>query len=218
MDIVVKLNDQTVGRDKLIRLLQYGSRFYWYHAQNAHSTRYSAEILRSLEFTFSSFRKLLRFGRCVDSLYSAVKLMKYPNSSIRAILIMTKVTNALYLLVDHFIWMSRVGVLRINLEKWNRIGNKYWLITIILNLVRDIYEIVKILKYDKNALKHWMFYLKYHREVVIDTFKNGCDLFIPLTALGVTRCSPGTVGLLGMITSLIGLYVIINPLYKLSPS
>ncbi|XP_034170819.1 peroxisomal biogenesis factor 11ab isoform X2 [Osmia lignaria lignaria] len=77
MDIVLKLNEQTVGRDKIIRLLQYGSRAYWYYAQNTRSTQHSAEVLRSLEYTFSSFRKLLRLGRCLDSLYSALKITSF---------------------------------------------------------------------------------------------------------------------------------------------
>ncbi|XP_072750526.1 peroxisomal membrane protein 11B [Anoplolepis gracilipes] len=220
MDIIVRLNEQTAGRDKIIRLLQYGSRAYWYYAQNAQSTKLSAEILRSLEFTFSSFRKLLRLGRCLDSLYSALKMMKYPDPTVKITLIMGKIANALYLLADHFIWVGRVGILKIDLEKWNRVANKYWLITIIMSLIRDIYEIVKILKHEKNLFKQYQILpcLKDHREVAMDTVKNGCDLFIPLTALGIAKCTPGTIGLLGIISSFIGLCTIINPLYKLTPS
>jgi len=220
MDIVVKLNEQTAGRDKIIRLLQYGSRAYWYYAQTVHSKRYSAEILRSLEFTFSTFRKLLRFGRCFDSFYSAIKMIKYPDPTVRITLIIAKMANALYLLADHCIWIGRVGILRVNLEKWNKVANKYWLLTIIMSLMRDIYEIVKILEHEKNAFKqrHVLFCLKNHKKVMMDTVKNGCDLFIPMTALGITKCTPGTIGLLGVISSLIGLYTIIDPLSKLSPS
>ncbi|XP_012527836.1 peroxisomal membrane protein 11B [Monomorium pharaonis] len=220
MDIVIKLNEQTAGRDKIIRLLQYGSRAYWYYAQNGHSTRYSAEILRSLEFTFSSFRKLLRFGRCLDSLYFALKIIKYPDPMVRITLIMAKMANALYLLADHLIWIGRVGIVRVDLEKWNKVANKYWLLTIIMSLTRDIYEILKISKHEKNAFKqrYTLSCLKNHKEIMMDTVKNVCDLFIPLTVLGVTKCTPGTIGLLGIISSLIGLYTIIDPLYKLSPS
>ena len=57
MDTVLKLNEQTAGRDRIVRLMQYGSRAYWYYAQNVRTTQHSAEILRSLEYTFSSFRK-----------------------------------------------------------------------------------------------------------------------------------------------------------------
>ncbi|XP_076394607.1 peroxisomal biogenesis factor 11ab [Megachile rotundata] len=232
MDIIVKLNEQTVGRDKIIRLLQYGSRTYWYYAQNAHSTQQSAEILRSLEYTFSSFRKLLRLGRCLDSLYSALKMMKYPDIVIRVTLTLSKIANALFLLADHIIWIGRVGLLRVNIEKWSKTANKYWLMSIIMNLVRDIYEIITILECEgksvlmkksdltPNIWKQYklLFHLRNHKDVVMDAIKNGCDLFIPLTALGFTKFTPGTIGMFGVISSIVGLYTLVHPLYKLTPA
>lgn len=234
MDIVIKLNEQTVGRDKIIRLLQYGSRAYWYYAQNGHSSKHRAEILRSLEYTFSSFRKLLRLGRFLDSLYSALKMMNYPDLTIRVTLTMAKIANALFLFADHIIWVGRVGVLRVNLEKWNKVANKYWLLTIIMNLTRDIYEILKILeqegkdiltrkkrfssRYDTLGKYETLLLLKNHKEVVMDVVKNSCDLFIPLTALGFTKFTPGAIGMFGVISSVIGIYTLIYPLYKLTPS
>ncbi|XP_076176498.1 peroxisomal biogenesis factor 11ab [Ptiloglossa arizonensis] len=231
MDIILKLNEQTVGRDRIIRLLQYGSRAYWYYAQNTRTTQHSAEILRSLEYTFSSFRKLLRLGRCLDSLYSASKLMKYPDVGIRVTLILSKIANALFLLADHIIWIGRVGLLRINIEKWSKVANKYWLMSIIMNLTRDIYEIIKILEREgkdillktPKLVDTWkqyqmLLHLRNHKDVVMDMIKNGCDLFIPLTALGFTKFSPGTIGIFGVISSVVGLYTLIYPLYKLTPS
>ncbi|XP_066598257.1 peroxisomal membrane protein 11B [Prorops nasuta] len=232
MDIIVKLNEQTSGRDKIIRLLQYGSRAGWYYMQSAENTRRSVDVLRSLEYTFSSFRKLLRFGRFLDSLYSALKLMKYPDLTIRVTLILAKISNALFLLADHIIWLGRVGITRVNIEKWSHTANKYWLMSIIMNLSRDFYEILKILEYENKAtLSRNTVFSKYntfkqfgaiclrdHKEILMDTARNGCDLFIPLTALGYTKLTPGTIGMLGLLSSMIGLYTIVYPFYKLTPS
>ncbi|KAK9305239.1 hypothetical protein QLX08_003673 [Tetragonisca angustula] len=232
MDIVIKLNEQTVGRDRIIRLLQYGSRAYWYYGQNIRSTQHSAEVLRSLEYTFSSFRKLLRLGRCLDSLYFALKMMKYPDVTIRVSLTLSKIANALFLLADHIIWIGRVGLCKVNIEKWSKISNKYWLMSIIMNLIRDIYEIMKILEHEgKDVLMRtptfspylWkqyklLRYLKSHGDIVMDTIKNGCDLWIPLTALGFTKFTPGTIGVLGMVSSIVSLYTLIYPLYKITPA
>ncbi|XP_014483154.1 PREDICTED: peroxisomal membrane protein 11B [Dinoponera quadriceps] len=227
MDIVIRLNNQTAGRDRLIRLLQYGCRASSYYVKNSHCTK-QVEILKSLEFTFSSFRRLLRLGRCLDSLYQAVEMTKYSELIVKITLTMAKLMNALYLLADHFIWVGRMGIMKVNLTKWNRVANRYWLVSIIMNLLRDIYEIFKIFEHEqmysrmqsRNILKrHYIpFYLKLHKTVVLDTIKNGCDLFIPLTALGHVRFTPGTVGILGMISSLIGLYTIIDPYSKICPS
>lgn len=170
---------------------------------------------------------VLRLGRCLDSLYSALKTMNYPDVMVRITLTMGKIANALYLLTDHIIWIGRVGIMRVDLEKWNKIANKYWLMTIVMNLIRDVYEFVRILEgryflsriTNYNTAKHQLLsVLKDNKDVVMDTVKNGCDLFIPLTALGITNCTPGTIGMLGVISSLIGLYTIIDPFYKLSPS
>ncbi|KOC67523.1 Peroxisomal membrane protein 11B [Habropoda laboriosa] len=232
MDIVIKLNEQTVGRDKIIRLLQYGSRAYWYYAQNIRSTQHSAEILRSLEYTFSSFRKLLRLGRCLDSLYSALKMMKYPDVGLRLTLTLSKIANALFLLADHIIWIGRVGLHRVNIEKWSKVSNKYWLMSIIMNLIRDFYEILKILeregkdvlmsrpKFSSCSWKQYelLFHLRNHKAIVMDAIKNACDLFIPLTALGFTKFTPGAIGIFGMISSIVGIYTLIYPLYKVTPA
>ncbi|KAK2579773.1 hypothetical protein KPH14_011109 [Odynerus spinipes] len=232
MDIIIKLNEQTAGRDKIIRLLQYGSRACWYYTQNINSTRHSSDVLRSLEYTFSSFRKLLRLGRCLDTLYSALSIMKYPDLIVRITLTLSKIANALFLLADHIIWVGRVGIFRVNIEKWSKVANKYWLMNIILNLTRDVYEIVKVLeekkfnsrkvsivsKYRPTNQYQALLDMKDHKDIVMDTIKNGCDLFIPLTALGYTRLTPGVIGVCGLISSMIGIYTLVFPLYKLTPS
>jgi peroxin-11B len=169
---------------------------------------------------FSSF-SVLRLGRCVDALYSAIKMLEYPNLIVRVTLVTAKIANALFLLADHLIWVGRVGIFKVDLEKWNKTANKYWLITIIMNIIRDIYEIVKVIEHKRNIFQQqWQIsaYLRDHKNVMMDTVKNACDLFIPLTALGITKCTPGTIGFLGIISSFIGLYMIIDPHYKLSPS
>lgn len=177
---------------------------------------------------------VLRLGRFLDSLYSALKTVKYPDLTLRVTLTLSKIANALFLLTDHIIWMGRVGVMRINLEKWSKIANKYWLMTIVMNLSRDIYEIVKILEREgpgflskkskistcSNSIKQYQRFLclKERKDVVMDAVRNGCDLFIPLTALGFTNLTPGTIGMCGVISSAIGIYTLIYPFYKLTPS
>lgn len=178
------------------------------------------------------FILVLRLGRCLDSLYSALSAMNYPDLVIRITLTISKITNALFLLADHIIWIGRAGVFRVNLDKWNSIANKYWLLTIVVNLVRDIYEILQIMEKNnlgrllsrknlssKNLRAYQSIYdLKNHKDIVFDTIKNGCDLFIPLNSLGYTKFSPGMIGLLGFISSAVGIYCLVDPFAKLTPA
>lgn len=177
---------------------------------------------------------MLRLGRCIDTLYSVLSLFHYPDATVRITVILSKISNALFLLADHILWLGRSDLYTVNTEKWSKISNKYWLYSITMNLVRDFYEISQILKtYKCNILPRNGFkslnditqtaakslmVMQRHQPVVLDTIKNGCDFFIPLTALGHVKLSPGTVGWLGVVSSIAGLIVLIEPLTKLSPS
>lgn len=177
---------------------------------------------------------MLRLGRCIDVLYSVLPLFHYPDSTVRITVILSKISNALFLLTDHILWLGRSDLCSVNTEKWSRISNKYWLYSITLNLVRDFYEISNILKSQKCRIlprdgfknvndiiavgSRTFAILQRNRSVMIDTVKNSCDFFIPLTALGHVNLSPSSVGLLGVISSIAGLIVLLEPLAKLTPA
>ncbi|VEN51006.1 unnamed protein product [Callosobruchus maculatus] len=55
MDILVKINNQTNGRDKEARLIQYLSRLLWYKLQQNHIK--GVEGLKNIEYQLSTFRK-----------------------------------------------------------------------------------------------------------------------------------------------------------------
>ncbi|GLH12676.1 Peroxisomal membrane protein 11B, partial [Gryllus bimaculatus] len=110
MEIVVKLNNQTAGRDKLVRLFQYASKVAWHFMQEKRLSRQTIDRLKNLEYTFSSFRKLLRLGRFLDTLYGALSTLHYPDLTIRITCTLSKITNALYLLADHILWIGRTGL------------------------------------------------------------------------------------------------------------
>lgn len=229
MDKVIKFNNQTAGRDKLARLLQYSFRAGWHYMQQSNGSRQSVDTLKSLEYSFSTFRKLLRLGRCVESLYGALSTMHYNDITVRFTTTLSKIANALFLLCDHILWAARAGVADVNTDKWGRIAYKYWLYSIIMNLIRDFYEINRILEISRRkagsrlavrAINTPVLYLiaAQHKDVLVDTVKNVCDVFIPMAALGYMKLSPGMVGLLGVVSSLAGIIPIIDPMYKLSPS
>lgn len=144
----------------------------------------------------------------------------------------------MYLYADHIVWLTRSGFLKTDSDSWNRTANKFWLISIIANLARDFYEILHLLElhstkflkptellnssmknYDFSShIKHAYTLVSCHKDVFIDTLKNSCDLFIPLTALGFTKLSPSMVGTLGAVSSLAALVTIVKPITKLVPA
>ncbi|XP_065167105.1 peroxisomal membrane protein 11B [Atheta coriaria] len=230
MEVLIKLNTQTAGRDKIARLLQYLSRLLWHRLKQSHCG--GVDNLKNLEYQLSTFRKLLRFGRFADSLYTTLPLFQHHNTTIKLTVILSKIANALFLFADHILWMGRSDVMSVNTDKWAKISNKYWLYSITMNLVRDFYEIRMILKHNQSKIytdrvcsvqecltvcKRAFDCVQHDKAVMIDTVKNVCDFFIPLNALGHVKLSPGTVGLLGVISSIAGLIVLMEPHKKLSP-
>ncbi|KAF5280290.1 hypothetical protein FQR65_LT03099 [Abscondita terminalis] len=232
MDTFINLNNQTAGRDRIARLLQYLSRFLWHRLEQYNKN--GVHNLKRLEFQLSSFRKLLRFGRCVDSLYAALKVVKHPDLTIRITLTLSKLYNFLFLLADHILWIGRADLYQVNTDKWGKFCNRYWLYSIAMNLIRDFYEVLQVLKFNRHKIlpkdgchnirdyfrcsTKVLACVQIHQNVVIDTIKNSCDLFIPLTALGHVKLSPGAIGLLGVISSVAGLFTLLQPLAKLTPA
>lgn len=177
---------------------------------------------------------MLRFGRCADTLYATLPLFRHEDPTVRSVLILSKISHALFLLADHLLWLGRADVCAVDTERWSRLSNKYWLYSITLSLIRDFYEISKIFKTQKcsivprNGFKNMndvievimrvVAVFEQNRSVMIDTVKNSCDFFIPLSALGHIKLSPGTVGWLGTVSSLAGLLVLLEPSVKMTPS
>lgn len=106
-----------------------------------------------------------------------------------------------------------------------------------MNLCRDFYEISQIFETcrDVRQLLKLFFFPKSsndlvrvwskatvcvntHQAVIVDTIKNLCDVFIPLTALGYTKLNPKHQGILGVISSIVGLFELLHPAAKIFPA
>lgn len=193
---------------------------------------------------------VLRFGKCIDLLYAAQRTIHHTNVTLRLTLTLSKIAQALYLYADHIIWLSRSGLAKsVDAKKWNHTANKYWFVSIVVNLCRDFYELSRLIDRtlnsgngrNKQTIYRWLFdtnthisalskqdltkashqiygYVYENRAIFIDTTKNLCDVFIPLTALGYTQLKPRTIGLLGVISSIAAIIVLLQPAAKLQPS
>ncbi|EDW77115.1 uncharacterized protein Dwil_GK22099 [Drosophila willistoni] len=241
MDKWVQLNNQAAGRDKIARLIQYASRALWDSLESTNSTPALVDNFKTVEYILSTFRKLLRFGKCLDVFYASLRTLHYPDLTIRVTLTLGKLSQSLFLFADHFLWLARTGLTTVDAKRWSNMANKYWLFSIIMNLCRDFYEIVRVLDLHKAGVKsgitrcqipcslnspadfkrlalHSYIILQGHKAVAVDTLKNLCDFFIPLTALGYTSLTPRTIGVLGAISSVAGLWAMLEPTAKLTPA
>jgi len=242
MDLIIKLNNEVAGKDKLARLLQYSSKAV-YDSLNAKDDAQLVVIhkLKSLEYLLSSFRKLLRFGKSVEVLHGTFKTIHYSDAWLAFTLTVNRICSSLFLLFDHIIWIARTGLVKdIDTPKWTQRSNKFWVVSLVMSLVRDLYEINRVIgsftsyknltscivssivsirspKDVSMCLTSLFDFLITYKHLTIDTIKNAADIFIPLNGLGYVKLSPRTIGILGTISSIAALIVIFNPQCKLTP-
>lgn len=181
---------------------------------------------------------MLHFGRTLDSWYTCKSQINYPDIVIATTLTLNKISGAVLLFCDHVLFLNKLGFLRnITQDKWSDLSNRSWLFSIAMGLVRDIYEIIELFKRNSdpkqgtsvvmrskqdntivafdpiNAIR----VLLANKPILFDTIKNSCDILIPLSSMGYVDLSPKMVGLLGVVSSVVGIIAMVKPNCKLSP-
>ncbi len=157
---------------------------------------------------------------------TALQTIHLHNPLLRFIVTLVKINRGVYLLIDHLIWAHRMNLISIDSKRWSRLSNRFWFFAIFLGLVRDIYELLKAYRVEKERLSQYQSYesvaakaagnvIQNSGAVCVDVVKNCGDFFIPLSRLDIIYLPGGVVGLLGVVSSLAGLIGTYNDHLKL---
>lgn len=138
MDSVYKFNSQLEARDKVFRLIQYGTRLLWSLRQG--TTGGQVDELKKIESAISFSRQMLRFGKFLESLNAALRSVHLQDAFLRTTLSLAQIADGLYLLCDHFVWLSKLGVIKVNEERFAVMGDSYWLYSTLLLLAKHLYQ------------------------------------------------------------------------------
>uniref|UniRef100_A0A182M129 SAM domain-containing protein n=1 Tax=Anopheles culicifacies TaxID=139723 RepID=A0A182M129_9DIPT len=164
-----------------------------------------------------SANSVLRFGKGFEVLYSAIGAIGAKEHRDHLFIVLGKVASGLFLLADHVVWLSRSGISKsVNTTKWVDRSNRFWLISILFNLCRDVQELCRQFKFYSRSKARNLLYAFYreNKPLLVDTIKNVCDVFIPLNGLGIVLVSNKTIGMLGAISSIMGLLPLLYPRLK----
>lgn len=246
MDIVVKLTNQSQGRDRVFRATQYACALSAYLLRNDSSREALVAKLKALESNMSAGRKLFRLGNTLNSFDAAKRTMQIADPVLSLSLTAANLSRALYFICDNLLWLRNVGLIRdVDKERWSLHASRCYLFSLIMSLIRDTYVIGQLMvqrardkefrrKMDAHLrespdvaeavvpqLDALLFLLlqifKSHPAVALDTLKNICDLFIPLDKLGIYQSNAGVVGFCGLVSSVIGLMTLLQPNLKITP-
>ena len=157
---------------------------------------------------------------------------------------MSKLNQACYLIFDHMIYLHNIGLINTDKKKWSAVSSRFWLFSLVLNLVRNFYDIYCIILKEmeagsskkSNGNANGSYANGRHSEqtaglltisrklmlenvpVMLDLLKNVADFFLPLNSLEKVKLNSGTQGLVGVISSIVAIITLWNPRLKLVPS
>ncbi|XP_043240725.1 peroxisomal membrane protein 11B-like isoform X1 [Amphibalanus amphitrite] len=233
MDTWVKLNASSAGKDKLIRVLQYTLKVVNHYHQQRQTNAGTLQSWKQLEGSLSSFRKLLRMGKSVEVLRGTSRTIRLSDPVYRVTLTIGRIAQSMFLFADHLLWLSRAGVISIDVKKWEQIFYRCWLYSITMNLCRDVYDLWRAAElYAEHGMppaprrrllpelraRPLALILDRHRDLAVDFVKNAFDLMLPLAALGHVPLSSGAVGVCGVVSSALALWTVVDPSLTLRPS
>ncbi|KAF8926255.1 peroxisomal biogenesis factor 11 [Dissophora ornata] len=216
----LKFTATTVGRDKLYRAVQYFSRFLaWYLLRQGYSKETVARF-NNLKKTLGLSRKLMRIGKPIEHIESAVAATALKDELIRLFSVGKQLAYAGYLTYDALIFLDGAGAHKFqNIKRYNELANKFWLTGIVFSIISGLYKsrqihirrstTVRGLKHkgekEKADARTDLKGLAKEQAVVSrQLLQDGLDALIPSTSLEYVDLDDGVVGLIGTLTSIMG--------------
>lgn len=214
---LVQYNAKTAGRDKIYRLIQYASKFI--SGSLDMNNKDTIAKVKALESTLSIARKTYRLGKFIDMIQAALKCMNHKDPVLKFLISTSHLCSAGFLFYDSLSWAAKAKITTGDPKKWSKYSTTLWMISSILKLLRDFYELQKIIQMRSCNSYHekevYLSIIKYDKRLIVDFLKNLSDLIIAMQSSGNLSVSQSTVGLCGIVSSALGILEIVNPQFRL---
>ncbi|XP_006885286.1 PREDICTED: peroxisomal membrane protein 11A [Elephantulus edwardii] len=244
MDAFTRFTNQTQGRDRLFRATQYTCMLLRYLLEPKAGKEKVVMKLKELESSVSTGRKWFRLGNVVHAVQATQQSIHATDLVPRLCLTLSNLNRVIYFICDTILWVRSVGLASgINKEKWRMWAARHYYYSLLLSLVRDLYEIslkMEQIAHDRAKKKKSSFQnppehsvadeetewlqsfllllfrsLRSHPPLLLDTVKNLGDILNPLNQLGIYKSNAGVIGLGGLISSIAGIIIVAYPQMKL---
>jgi len=220
----LKFSVTTVGRDKAYRALQYFARFYAWHLANKGD---KLEALRwvALKGHLGTARKLMRLGKSIEHLQAALQAT-FTSGPIEEIVttIARQLSYSCYLTFDTIVWAHSIKFVVLSPEVATKVSKRafqFWFAGIAFSLVHGVFKAARLAKETKSLQESKVWGEKdladeAARETRLSAVENArrsnrqqlaidlLDVWIPATGAQLLNINEGTLGILGFISSLLG--------------
>ncbi|CAG7941708.1 unnamed protein product [Penicillium nalgiovense] len=207
----------TVGRDKLLRTIQYFSRFYAWYLYRTNKPQSAIDPYNAVKKQFGTTRKIMRIGKFLEHLKAAA--VAFDNKSpvdpvLRYLAIGRQLGYAGYLTLDAVTIIDVIGIRKLSSAKrLQDSAYRSWAAGLIFSTVAGIYSLVRLQEKEKTidrkegeGVVEAKKIEKERSAARIQLISDVCDLAAPLSAVGILNLDDGLVGITGTISSLIGVW------------
>ncbi|CAP80567.1 peroxin-11 Pex11-Penicillium chrysogenum [Penicillium mononematosum] len=207
----------TVGRDKLLRTIQYFSRFYAWYLYRTNKPQSAIDPYNAVKKQFGTTRKIMRIGKFLEHLKAAA--VAFDNKSpvdpvLRYLAIGRQLGYAGYLTLDAVTVIDVIGIRKLSSAKrLQDSAYRSWAAGLIFSTVAGIYTLVRLQEKEKTidrkegeGVVEAKKIEKERSAARIQLISDVCDLAAPLSAVGILNLDDGIVGITGTISSLIGVW------------
>ncbi|KWU47490.1 peroxisomal biogenesis factor 11 [Rhodotorula sp. JG-1b] len=217
----LKVGSTTVGRDKLYRAVQYYARFLAYYCLRKGYSKETVARLQALKSTLGLSRKLMRIGKPVEHLQAAVKGLDLTDPVLKFTTIGRQLGYAGYLVNDTLVWLHSAKVRPFAPATFAAIQQRaarLWFTGIAFSIVSSLYKLYGLQQREQavsrgvaagekdGAAKADLRTIKTQQAAVrYQLTQDALDILIPAGTLGYHSLDDGTIGLVGTVTSFMGL-------------
>jgi len=215
----LKFVSTTVGRDKLLRTLQYFSRFYAWYLYRTNKPASSIAPFEAVKKSFGQARKILRFGKSIEHFKAAAILVDTKGGDsgdriLRNAAIGRQLGYAGYLTFDSITLVDALGVRKFEAAKrLSQEAARCWFAGLSCSVFASAYALyllrekeAKLSKEDGESVVEGKKIQKDRAALHLQLVSDLCDMSVPTSALGWLELDDGIVGLAGTVSSLIGVY------------
>ncbi|MCJ1258844.1 Peroxisomal membrane protein PMP27 [Lignoscripta atroalba] len=206
----------TIGRDKLLRTLQYFSRFYaWYLFRTNSPARVIAPF-EAIKKQFGLSRKVMRLGKNVEHFKAAAVAADGKNMDpvLKYCAVGRQLGYAMYLSLDAVTVLDAAGIRPLaSAKRLQSEAYRAWFAGLTFSVVAGVYTLWQLRQkeqgVDKKDGEGVVESKKLERERAatnLQLISDLCDLTVPGSALGYANLDDGIVGLAGTVSSLIGVW------------
>lgn len=210
-------NTPPVGRDKVLRTLQYFSRFLAWYLYRTNRPLASIAPFDATKKQLGTARKLMRVGKFVEHFKAAAVASDATSLDpvIRATSVGRQLGYAFYMLLDSANILDATGIRKsAHAPQLLRRANQAWLSGISFSIAQGLYALyglrargaVVAASSDPEKVVEQKKVARELGALKIQLLSDLCDLTIPATALGWVQLDDGIVGLAGTTSSLLGVW------------